>query len=181
MIKITTFVVRKAKSYTKSMNIFTKATVAKKPKTPESQKVAYLYSFILIVFALSQLFVFDDFLTLLESFWLPGGITVAYLVGGIIVVSEVFALPFLLGMKLSPLMRIISMGLGWLVPLTWFKLALWLNLTINAVSNIGFLGTKVHLVPGWWAVFFSIALGILAAWASWGMWPFAGRKKRSND
>jgi len=160
------------------MRIFIKAILNRKPRTKEAQKIAYMYAIILIVFVLAQLFTFDDFLTLIESFWLPGGAPVAHLLGGIIVISEVFALPFLLGMKLSPLMRIISMGLGWLVPLIWFKLSFWLVLTVNAVSNIGILGTKVRLIPGWWAVFFSIALGILAAWASWGLWPLAGQRRR---
>jgi hypothetical protein len=173
----TTFVVNAARSYTKSMNILAKTTVARKPKTPESLQIAYTYSFVLVVFALCQLFNFSDFLTLLESFWLPGGASVAHLLGGVIVVSEVFAIPFLLGIKLSPLMRVISMGLGWLVPLIWFMISLWLNLTINAVSNIGFLSTTVRIMPGWWAVFFSIALGILAAWASWGMWPLSEKHK----
>ena len=157
------------------MNILVHVTNAKKPKTLESQKVAYMYAFILIIFALSQLFNFNDFLALLESFWLPGGNVTADLLGAIIVVSEVFALPFLLGMQLSPLMRVMSMVLGWLAPIMWLKLSLWLVLTVNAVSNIGFLGTIVQLAPGWWAVFFSIALGILAAWASWGLWP--GKRK----
>ena len=160
------------------MRIFIKAILNRKPRTKEAQKIAYMYAIILIVFVLAQLFTFDDFLTLIESFWLPGGAPVAHLLGGIIVISEVFALPFLLGMKLSPLMRIISMGLGWLVPLVWLKLSFWLVLTVNAVSNIGILGTKVRLIPGWWAVFFSIALGILAAWASWGLWPLAGQRRR---
>jgi len=157
------------------MNILVHVTNAKKPKTLESQKVAYMYAFILIIFALSQLFNFNDFLALLESFWLPGGNVTADLLGAIIVVSEVFALPFLLGMQLSPLMRVMSMVLGWLAPIMWLKLSLWLVLTVNAVSNIDFLGTIVQLAPGWWAVFFSIALGILAAWASWGLWP--GKRK----
>ena len=160
------------------MRIFIKAILNRKPRTKEAQKIAYMYAIILIVFVLAQLFTFDDFLTLIESFWLPGGAPVAHLLGGIIVISEVFALPFLLGMKLSPLMRIISMGLGWLVPLIWLKLSFWLVLTVNAVSNIGILGTKVRLIPGWWAVFFSLALGILAAWASWGLWPLVGQRRR---
>jgi hypothetical protein len=176
MIKITTFVVHGVRSYTKNMSIFVKVTPAKKPRTPESQKVAYAYAFILIVLALSQLVNFNDFLTLLESFGLPGGVPVAHLLGGVIVVSEVFALPFLLEMQLSPLMRVVSMVLGWAVPIIWLKLALWLDLTVNAFSNVGFLGTTVRLTLGWWAVFFSIALGILAAWASWGLWP--GKRKR---
>ena len=142
-----------------------------KPRTADSQKIAYFYAFILVVFALAQLFTFDEFSKLLENFGLPGGAPIAHLVSGIIVSGEVLALPFLLGMSLSPLMRVFSMGLGWLVPLIWFKLSLWLVLTANTVNNVGFLGTKINLVPGWWAVFFCIALGILAAWASWGLWP----------
>ena len=157
------------------MNILDKATLAKKPKTRESQKIAYMYATILIVFVLTQLFTFDKFLVLLESFLLPGGVFTARLLGGVIVASEVLALPFLLGLKLSPFMRIISMVLGWLAALVWLKLSLWLVLTVNAVSNIGFFGTTVSMVPGWWAVFICIALGILAAWASWGLWPFAGK------
>lgn len=152
------------KSYTESMNLFNKAT-----------KIAYIYAALLIIFAVSQLFNFNEFLTLLESFLLPGGAPVAHLLGGIIVISEVFALPFLLGMRLSPIMRIISTILGWLTALIWLKLAFWLNLTINTISNMGFLGTTVHLTPGWWAVFFSLSLCLLAAWAGWGLWPFAIR------
>jgi len=162
------------------MSVITKATPAKESRTRESQKIAYMYAAILIVFALTQLFNFDEFLELLESFWLPGGVPVANLLGSMIVVSEIMALPFLLRMQLSPLMRIISMVFGWLTPLIWLKLALWLNLTVNAVSNMGFLGTTVHLTPGWWAVFFSVAIGILAAWASWGLWPFAVKRKNKK-
>ena len=162
------------------MSMFTKTTLAKKPKTRESEAAAYIYSAILIVMVLCQLFNFNDFLTLLESFWLPGGTTAAYLLGGAIVVSEVFALPFLLGMKLSPLMRIISMILGWIVPLKWLGLALWLNLTVNAVSNIGFLGTTFKIIPGWWAVTFCIGLILLTAWSSWGMWPIITKRHKKH-
>lgn len=160
------------------MNIFDKAKSPKKPKTGESQKIAYSYATILVMFSLAQLFTFDKFLVLLGSFSLPGGVFVAHLLGSIIVTSEVLALPFLLGLKLSLVMRIISMVLGWLVPLTWFKLTLWLIFTNSAVSNIGFLGTTVKLIPGWWAVFISIALGVMAAWASWGLWPLPKGKTK---
>jgi len=174
--KITTFVVLFDTVYTIIMKIFTQATAAKKPKTKESQKIAYMYAAILILFVLTQLFTFDKFLILLESFWIPGGKFVAYMLGSLLVISEVLALPFLLGLKLSSLMRIICMGLGWFVSIVWLGLSLWLVLTVNAVSNIGFFGTIVNLVPGWWAVFISVALGLLAAWASWGLWPIANKK-----
>jgi len=153
------------------MSIFVKTTIAREPKTEDSKKIAYMYAFILVVFALCQLFTFDDFLNLLDSFWLPGGMVTAYLLGSSIVISEVFALSFLLRMKTSPLMRIVSMVFGWLLPIIWLAISLWLGLTINSVSNIGILGTVVELAPGWWVIFFSISIGILSAWASWGLWP----------
>ncbi len=162
------------------MNIITKATSAKKPKTRESQQVAYAYAAVLVILVLAQLFTFEKFLILLESFWLPGGKPTAYLLGSIIVVCEVMALPFLLRLKLSPLMRITSMALGWLVPIIWLLLTLWLLFTVNAVSNIGLLGTTVKLIPGWWAVFFCVAIGMMAAWASWGLWPFESPKVKKQ-
>ena len=158
------------------MSIFVKSTSALKPRTRESQQVAYFYVVVLVIFALCQLFTFDKFLILLGNFGLPGGIVVSNLLGSVIVVSEVFALPFLLGMRLSPLMRVVSMVLGWSVPAMWLKLSLWLCLVGNGASNIGFLGTIINLVPGWWSVFVSIAIGLIAAWASWGMWPVKYQK-----
>ncbi|HUC96081.1 MAG TPA: hypothetical protein VMR16_00225 [Candidatus Saccharimonadales bacterium] len=154
------------------MNILVKATPAKKAKTKESQTIAYAYAVVLVILVVAQLFSFDKFLPLLENFMLPGGIPIAHLFGGLIVASEVLALPFLLGFKLSPLMRVTSMALGWLAPLLWFVLTTWLMISTNSASNVGFFGSVINLSPGWWAVFVSIALGILAAWSSWGLWPF---------
>lgn len=152
-----------------------KITPACKPKTKESQQVALLYAFLLTVLVLCQLFTFDKFLTLLGTFGLPGGAVMARFVGSLVVISEVFALPFLLELNLNKLMRVSSMVFSWLAPLIWLKLALWLIFTNNTVSNIGLFGTIADLVPGWWAVYVSVALGIAAGWASWGLWP--GKRK----
>ena len=130
-----------------------------------------MYAAILVILALAQLFTFDKLLSLSGSFGLPGGVTMSHLFVDLVVTFEVLSLPFLLGLKLSQLMRVTSMLFSWFVPLMWLKLALWLVLTSNTVSNIGLLGTTVKLVPGWWIIFISIAFGILAAWASWGLWP----------
>jgi len=156
---------------------FADITPANKPKTTESGKVAYLYAFILVVFALSQLFTFDEFTKLFNTFSLPGGEVAARLVASMIVICEVFALPFLLRLKLSSLMRIVSMVMGWLVPLIWLKLSLWQLIFDNSVANMGFLGTIVTLVPGLWTIFICLAIGLLAAWASWGLWPLPLTKK----
>jgi hypothetical protein len=157
------------------MNIFVKSTPAPQPRTSDAKKMAYFYAIILTVFALGQLFAFNDFLNLLDSFWLPGGKPIATLIGGVIVASEVFAIPFLIGMALSPLMRYFSMFLSWLTPALWLFIALWIHFTENSITNIGFLGTKLSIMPGAWTILICVALGILSAWASWGLWP--GKRK----
>lgn len=161
------------------MKFFVEPTNPPQDKRPYIRHLAWLLAGVLIVLALSQLFAFEKFVPLVESFWLPGGKPAAYLVASLIGVSEVFALPFLLGMRLSPAMRSISAALAVLAPALWLYIALWLNLTTNAVSNIGILGTSLPLPVGWWAVFLVAALLILAIWVVWGRWPLAHAKGRA--
>lgn len=150
-----------------------KATAASKPKTPEAKKAALLYACLLIIFAGLQLASFTGLLEVFEGFLMPGGQTFAHVLVMVIVISEIFALPFLFRLRLSPLARGISMVLGWLVSLLWLGIALWLVMAVNTASNIGLFGAMIHILPGWWMVFISLALGILAAWSSWGLWPYS--------
>ena len=162
------------------MSFFVQATDARKPKTKNVHTIAHtialLYAGVMVLFSVTQLFTFEAFIRLLDSFGLPGGVRVTHVLAAVIVITEVFALPFLLRMRLSPAMRVVSMVCCWLVALKWFGLTLWMMLSVNSISNVGFLGDLFRLTPGWWAVLFSVALGILAAWASWGMWPLARKK-----
>ncbi len=163
-------------NYTVNMNILTKTTAANKAKTPDSQKISYAYAVILVIMVVAQLFTFDKFITLFEGFDLPGGAPIAHLLCGLVVSGGVLALPFLLGFKLSSLMRIFCMVMGWIIPIIWLFVTLWLVLSTSLAVNVGFLGTVVKLMPGWWAVFVSVALGILAIWSSWGLWPIGQNK-----
>lgn len=140
--------------------------------------MAYAYTALLTVLVLCQLFTFDEFLNLLVGFNLPGGEVMANLVGSLIVISEVFALPFLLKIDLSPLMRIVSMVFSWIIPAIWLKLAIWLVANGNYGVNFGLLGTLVDLNIGWWAIFFSLAMGVMAIWSSWGLWPIQKTTKK---
>jgi len=158
--------------YTRDMKIqFALAEPAGKPKTDNVHTVALLFAVILLLMAVAQLFSFEKFVPLIETFGLPGGEAMAVLTAGVIVVSEVFALPFLLRMRLSPLMRVVSMMCGWLTVASWLVLVIWANVAKPDIETVGFLGTSIDLLLGWWTVVYVIALGILAAWASWGMWP----------
>lgn len=153
------------------MSVFAKATPAIVPKTQRVTQISLFYAGILVVLALSQLYSFEEFTELITGFGLP------LAAAPIIIVLEVFALPFLLRMAISPAFRFVSMVFGWLVPAFWFFVSIWVLFNVGGAETVGFLGTVLALQPGWWAVLFSFALGILAAWASWGMWPLKTAKK----
>ncbi len=159
------------------MSFFVKAQAATKPRADSAQKIALFYAGILVVFAVAQLFTFDTFIELILSFNLPFGETFSAALVPIVVASEVFALPFLLRMTLSPAFRWVSMMCGWLVALIWLVINGSVVNTYPVVETVGFLGTAINLAPGWWAVFVSLLLGSMAGWASWGMWPASRRKK----
>jgi len=159
------------------MNVFVKATPAPKPRTKESHQVAILYAALLVTFAVAQLFTFDEFIELVPNFQPPLGDALVYAIAPLIVTVEVFALPFLLGMALSPAFRWLSMACGWLAAGLWVGISAWVVFTQPAVETIGFLGGIGELTPGWWALCIPIALSILAIWASWGLWPGKRTKK----
>ncbi|NCO10611.1 hypothetical protein GW746_01950 [Candidatus Saccharibacteria bacterium] len=156
------------------MSIFAEATAAKKPRTPRSLVISRLLAGLLVVMATAQLFEFEGFLSLLSTFGLPMSMLAAYILAGIIVVSEVFALPFLLQLPLSTAFRWVSMVCSWAVAGLWLVVSVWIIVSGSTIESIGMLGT-VLMTPVWWAVFMSIALGILGGWASWGLWP--GRRR----
>jgi hypothetical protein len=153
------------------MSIFVKPTEAPKPRTDASAKISILFAVILIAMAVTQLFTFEDFLVYIKSLNLPLTDTQSYLVAPLIVLFEVFALPFLLRMWLSPAFRSLSMFFGWLAAVIWLCISLWLVSSGVPVTSVGFFGTVVILTPGRWAIFISLALVVLAAWSSWGLWP----------
>ena len=159
------------------MSVLVKATSAPKPRTKESRQMAILFAALLVLFAVTQLFTFDEFLELVPAFNVPFGPLFTYTLAPLIVVAEVFALPFLLGMSVSPAFRWLSMFFGWFVAGVWTFISLWIVTTNQAVETIGFFGTIVNPAPGWWAVFIALALCILAAWTSWGLWPGKRAKK----
>ena len=155
---------------------FAQATKPPLPKNQRAVGVALLYVGVLVVFALAQLFSFEEFLLLVRDFALPGGQPVAYFLAAFIVTVEIFALPYLLRMQLSFAMRLLSMVMGWLVALLWLGIALWLTLTGSTVTNIGFFGDVIAYSPGWLSVAVSLVLGTMAVIVSRGMWAIARRK-----
>jgi hypothetical protein len=171
MYKITTFAWIKRDDYTVSMSISPRINTLLMSKTANSIFVSIFYASILAVLAVTQILTFSDFQLTIKSFWLPGGTPFAYFLSGLVIIAEVLAVPFLLRIKTSTFMRVFSMILSWFVPLFWLSISVWLLTTVNAVSNVGLLGSVVRLAPGWWLVIFGTMTAVLAIWASWSMWP----------
>jgi hypothetical protein len=163
------------------MSLFVRATAPPQVKTGRVKQVALLYAIILTAMALAQLYTFEEFIELTTTFQLPLPETLVYLVAPLLIICEVLALPFLLRMYLSPAFRVISMVCSWLVSLKWLCITIWVVTSAQQVTTIGFLSTIGDLTPGWWAVLVSVSFGILAAWVSWGMWPFSLRKSSAKS
>lgn len=153
------------------MAFFVSATPAPMARTPRTRLISFLYAGLLVIMALAQLYSFDTFTQHMATLDMPGGRQIAVLLAALIIVSEVFALPFLLRMALSPAFRVVSLLCGWVTAVAWLWISLWTVLQVPEVVTVGFLGTVINLTPGWWAVLLSVLFGVMAAWVSWGMSP----------
>jgi hypothetical protein len=140
------------------------------PKTNDSKKIAWVYAVVLLINVVLQIFDFKGFVDVIISFW-PHHQRVGATVAGVIPFAEIFALPFLLRMRLSIGFRVFSMFLGWLVPAIWLFISIW-TMSDNSVVSVGVLGAHLTVTPGIWVVFLSAALAVLSIWTSWGLWPF---------
>lgn len=159
------------------MSFLVQAQPAAEARSRDAVKIGVLYAAILAIFAVAQLFTFEEFQELFFSFnlALPLGVEAALI--PLLIVCEIGALPFLLRMKVSPAFRWLSMIAGWIVPVAWLWIAVATVNAYPAYETVGFLGTVADLTPGWWAVAVSGLLGCMAAWASWGLWPAHKTKK----
>lgn len=158
------------------MSFFARATPALPPKTKNVRLISLLLAAILVTMVVGQLFTFEKFPDVLSAMWLPGGEKFMPIYAAVIVTFEVFSLPFLLGLNLSVAMRVVSMVLGWLSIGVWLVISIG-NIIWQQAANSGLLGATVPLPIGWWTVLFCVALGVLAVWAAWGMWPLRKHSK----
>jgi hypothetical protein len=156
--------------------VFARAEKAQKLDSENVKIAAWVYTALLVVMVVSQLIAFEDFTPLISSGYLPGHpYGEAALIAGLIVFTEVFAVPFLLRMALSPLMRWFSLICSLVAPALWAKLTIEAVVGNKLIDNYGLFGSKVPLHSGTIAVVLSLVLLALAIWSAWGMWP--ARKK----
>ena len=137
---------------------------------------ALAYAVLIVIMVVAQLFYFDEFMTLSAGYNLPGGTVLAAALAPSIVALEVLSLPFLLRMTISPGFRMLSMVFGWIVAALWAFISIWL-LSEGSHDTIGFFGTIIDVPSVWWAGSIPVFFAVLAAIASWGLWPTLRIKK----
>jgi len=147
------------------------ALPADAPRSIIARNVAWVYATVLTCMAIGQLFSFEKFIPLVKEYQLPGGLGTATLVAGLIVVTEVFALPFLLRMRLSLLMRWVSLACSLMVPILWIVLSVTVLVVDGGPTNSGLLGTKLSVPAGWLQLVASIVLAGLAGFSFAGLRP----------
>lgn len=154
--------------------MFAKAERALEPLSQTAKKAAWLYAAILTIMVVAQLFAFENLVPLFQDMAFPGGDGTGSLLICLIAFAEIFALPFLLRMPLSPLMRWFSLGCSIFVPLAWLAVTVWLftvqSSVLTILMNGGILGTKVHVAAVYQLV---VALVLLAGslYTAYGLWP----------
>ena len=101
---------------------------------------------LLVIMALVHLFRIDTFLPILDEV-LPGGNVAATFMGLVIILSEIFSIPFALRMKLSPLAHLLSGALLVLAPLWWVLVTIWAFGLVESTGQLGqFMAVPASLV-----------------------------------
>lgn len=136
--------------------------------TAAAELAASIYlAFFFVVAALTQLFAFESYPDVIRSYGLPMVDELALPLAAVVVCLEVFAIPYLLWMRISRLMHLVSFTCGWLVLVYWLGVGVWQSLVDFHIANAGLFGAKLLLPQGWWLVSYIAVLMTLMAFVLW--------------
>lgn len=86
--------------------------------------VPYAYAAVLMLLVIWQLVMFERFAPYVAGYLGDNSQASAAIIAMVLIGMELFALPFLLRMPLSPLARFMSAGLAFMAPLAWAALTM---------------------------------------------------------
>jgi len=147
---------------------FIKARRVQRPTQISLQASSLYLAAFFAATALGQLFAFETYPEILRSYGISFVSDLALPISALLVALEVFAIPALLWMTLSPLMRVVSKLSGWTVLVYWLVVGVWQSVADFTISNAGLFGAKVHLPQGWWLVSYALILLILMTYVTFG-------------
>lgn len=127
-----------------------KLATAQLPRNKVGEQVViftYTLAALIILMVVSQLMTIEKLLPIMDSYQLPGGSSTVKVLVFAMATSGVFALPFLLRMRLSPLFRIVSAALLNAYGLIWLTLGVWVTMNNPSLSGTGIFGSLLTSIP----------------------------------
>lgn len=144
-------------------SIFPKSVAPPKLVKNYGIQLGWIAAAISASFAVLHLFRIDTLIPIMNRA-LPGGDGVATTFVVIVILAEVFALPFLLRMKLSPLAHFKSGFLAVLAPLLWLLVTVW---GLGLDYSTGQFGQFITTVSSWPIVLANFAWLALSFFTLW--------------
>jgi hypothetical protein len=135
-------VLKTDREYTKNMQ----KAVNSSQKLTFSQLVGFIYAGILTALAVAQLFKFDEFIDLISKNSRVGG-EVAFVLAAMIVVFEIFAIPYLVEMRTLRPIKLFSLICVLMAGMFWIVMSFSIGI-IEPVADIGLLGTVIPIKSG---------------------------------
>lgn len=138
-----------------------KATSPPPLKKTYASAILWTLAVIIILFAVAHLIRIDKLIPVVaESL---SGMGATWFVA-LVVIAEVFAVPYLLQLRLSPLMRVISGLLVVLAPLAWTCFTIW---AWGNDNSTGQFTSYVSTPASWWVIVLDIVWLGASYWALW--------------
>lgn len=129
-------------------------------RNPRTRMAAWACAALITVMLVSQLFSYEDFPSTLDVILPINDQPLVHLLAALVVIAELFALPYLLSMYIAPLMRVVSAVFGVLATGFW----LIVSLTSAHAANSGLFSTTLKIPGGVLAAVWSLAVfGLLAS------------------
>lgn len=124
---------------------------------------AFGLGMVYLLLLLAQLFTYEKFADITFGFGIIGGEVTSRSLAVLLPLAALFALPYLMSMRVSAGIRSISRFSVALMPILWLFVGLWINLSPSAShENTGLLGATFVTLVGWWVV----VVAALLLWAA---------------
>jgi hypothetical protein len=135
-----------------------------KRKNIMTNELGAMIAILYIILAVLQLVTFEKMAGLIAVALPLGMAEQAKIVASVLVVSEVFALPFLLGMQLSLAMRVLSAVLAYMVAMYIMLVGIMSAPSFTGYVNSGLGGGYAYVPNGPWLFWFGLGVICLLVW-----------------
>lgn len=144
-------------------------------QAPITRTLGVLLALLLTVATVLQLFGFEKMPEVVAHFWPDITGEMGLLVATLAVTAQVFALPFLLGMRLTLAMRLLSITCAIGAVAYWSVVAMAGAAMEAGLVNTGLAGPGVAIPNGPWLLVMMLGVATMLAWYLWHSYTHARR------